>query len=154
MAIIWRLFVGFGILLAHLVSLLQRCSNLNQGSLSDTRAPLCCSIPGLAVLYQFWPEGEESTLHRFHRVDAAAALIQKRTLLRFAPRLANPAHMPGPIDEASLKIGLRHAEKVSGLLDVIFRQVHVTSHFTAFAAAGLAGKADLKVGFRCHETLA
>lgn len=146
------LLVGVRVFHTHLVCHFERCSNLDQFSLADTWAPSAGLLPGLAVFDKFWPKGEEAALHRFDRVDATATFIKKGTLLRFAARFTDTAHVAGAIDVASFEVGLTEAKEAGGATDILFGEVDVAGNLTAFAAAGLAGEADFEIGSATHAT--
>lgn len=116
------------------------CTNLNQRALPDSGAAAGGLLPGEAGFEQLGPEGKETALGRFGRVDGAAALEEEGALS--IAGLAKAEEMAGAIDVAGFKLGGGEAEVAGGAPQISLAEVDEAFDIAAARAAGLAFKPD------------
>lgn len=118
--------------------------DINEFTLADAGTPGARLVPRLAVVDQFGPVREASTLHGLGHVNPAAAAFQKLALRMFGN--AQAAEIFRPVDVAALEFRVGHAQMCGQPREVFFGQIDETLLLAASGAAGLA--------FESHENAA
>ena len=122
----------------HLLRLLARRSNLNQGTFPDSRAPARGLVPLPAAFHQLRPERENAALGGLRRMNRAAVITQEP-----AHGIAwhSQAHLvSGAGDKLAFECRRGHPQKPGHARQVGFGQVHEACLAATFGTSGLALK--------------
>ena len=110
--------------------------NIDEFTLADARAPGSRLVPRLAVVDQFGPVREASTLHGLGQMNPAAAAFEELAL-RMSGH-AQAAQIFRPVDVAALEFRVGHAQICGESREVFFGQIDEPLLLAASGAAGLA----------------
>lgn len=132
----------------HFAGLFEGRTDLDQRALAHAGTVLRRGLPLPAAFEQLGPEGEEPTLRRLGRMDAAAIFVEEMALL--APGLAETDDILRAIDILRFKPLRRQAQKTGRFGHVGFGQIDIAFDFTTVCATLLAGKAEGRGVFRLH----